>query len=172
MCGKGFNYLLSMAYIEISQGFLIFQVRRLPSTGRPSDRRTWWNSRFCWGTSCYFLQKISDTFGFSLHNCSHLVLFSRMNLLFVVMQSNTLSCWLQEPAIPKKTLFVGRFSPQTKPRDMLVAPLILVLNGDRFERHGEWRPLAISKTPEPLMAMRGTHVDRLCSLFLFTGCRP
>ncbi|CDY25173.1 BnaC06g03980D [Brassica napus] len=60
----------------------------------------------------------------------------------------------EEPAIPKKTLFVGRFSPQTKPRDMLVAPLILVLNGDRFERHGEWRPLAISKTPEPLMAMR------------------
>ena len=113
-----------MAYIEISQGFLIFQVRRLPSTGRPSDRRTWWNSRFCWGTSCYFLQKISDTFGFSLHNCSHLVLFSRMNLLFVVMQSNTLSCWLQEPAIPKKTLFVGRFSPQNKPKDMLVAPLI------------------------------------------------
>lgn len=119
-----------MEYIEISQGFLIFQVRRLPSTGRPSDRRicrsrrTWWNS---WGTSCYFLQKISDTFGFSLHNCSHLVLFSRMNLLSLFLPSshaNTLSWWLQEPAIPKKTLFVGRFSPQTKPTDMLVAPLV------------------------------------------------
>jgi len=46
--------------------FLMFQLRRLPSTTKPCDRirwdssgRTWWNSQFCWGTCSYYLQNMS-----------------------------------------------------------------------------------------------------------------